>query len=340
MKNRKPKTATMKDVAKYAGLSVGTVSKYINGGDVKEKNKNKLDKAIHKLNFHVNNLARGLKNGRSKTIGVLIPSLDNYFCTNLVEHIENKLSEYGYGLLVSDYQDDSALEQKRLNSLAARMVEGIVVVPSFKAGFNENIINSSQIPIVFVDRVFSQAHCDAVVIDNVSISQKVTDYLLDKGHQRIAIILGPDSISTSKERKQGFIKAMNDSQVEIIPEYVSSGHYSINHGFHATLDFLKLPRRPTAIFATSFDLTLGMLKAINQKGISIPTDISVIGFDNLLFLSVFNPTLTIVEQPMQEISDKVVELLLKRINTKNSFNPSINKMQARLIEGSSVMNCR
>lgn len=330
------KNATIKDIAQLTHLSVGTVSKYINGGSVKQVNKKKLDEAIQKLDFHVNNFARGLKTKHSATIGVLIPSLDNYFCTTLVGYIEQDLSDFGYSVIVCGYQGQVDKQRERLRLLMNQMVDGIIVVPSFAPDKLLEFQDYPHIPIVFVDRVFKNSYFDTVAIKNQSISFDLTSELIAKGHSLIGIVLGPKQISTSKERLEGYVQAMHDHDLDINSNFVLNGSYSMEHGYAATMHLLTRKHKPTVIFATNFDITLGMLKAIHELSMNVPKDISIVGFDNLQISSVFEPPLTIIEQPMEKIAKEVVKRLLGRINGKITADAKTIRVSAKIVEGLSV----
>lgn len=332
----KLKNTTVKDIAEYTHLSLGTVSKYINGGQVKDDNKRKLDEAIANLDYHVNTFARGLKTQKSKTIGILIPALDNYFCTNLVEDIERTLYRFGYSLLVCGYQNNPQLIQRKLDFLASRMVDGIIVVPSATNDSAFNLDSLSDRPVILVDRYVNYLDLDTVGIDSVKISTQVTNYLVEQGHKKIAIILGSDTISTSIDRKNGFMTAMNAQGLTVPSEYIKSGEYSYQHGYEAMKEILTLRDRPSAVFATNFDLTLGMMQAVKEDKIVVPEDISIVGFDNLLYSRLFTPSLTIVEQPLEEISSEVVKVLMERLKDKKVKSHKTIKLEASLVQGSSV----
>lgn len=330
------KNSTLKDIAEYTHLSIGTVSKYINGGSVKSANQEILDEAIRQLDYHVNTMARGLKTKKSKTIGILTPALDDYFCTNLVEHIERTLYQYGYSLIVCGYHNDPDLIPTKIQFLASRMVDGMIVIPGSSSDDYAKLLPNKRMPIVLVDRTVDPLKCDTVIIDSFAISHQVTDYLLKQKHERVGIILGPDTLSTSVDRKRGFMQAMTEHQVTVNPDYVRTGDYSLEHGYEATKQLLALPDRPTAIFATNFDITLGMIKALKEMKLSFPEDVSIVGFDNLLFSTLFSPSLTIVEQPLKEISDAVAQCLLQRLRDKDTVQPKLVKLQASLVTGESV----
>lgn len=179
--------ATIKDISKSTGLSIGTISKFINGGTVREKNKIIIEEAIEKMDFKVNELARALKTSKTMTIGVLIPSLENIFCTGIVSNIENILLRKGYSTIICDYQDNPLLEKEKLNFLLNKRVDGLIIVPLSENKEEIEKILQSKIPIVLIDRMLEAIQCDMVIVDNLNASYQAVEHLIVNGHKRIGI---------------------------------------------------------------------------------------------------------------------------------------------------------
>ncbi len=331
----------MKDLAKYTNLSLGTISKYINGGTVKPKNKQLIDEAIKELGFQVNQFARSLKTNRSNTIGIIIPSMENYFCTSLVSYVEKYISVYGYSVMICNYQEKEKKEREQINFLVSKQVDAIVIVSTCSIETQKLIKEVIQkgTYVVSVDRKLDKIECDTVAVDNCSISKKVTEYLIENGHQKIAVVCGPRKISTASERLQGYIEAFNSYGIPVYQDYIVYGDYYSQSGYKQAMKLLELEEPPTAIFATNYDMTLGVIKALNQKKLQIAKDISVVGFDNLSIAEIIQPTLTIVTQPMKTLAKKAAELIVKRIDKKEELSFPCNiTLQAKLIMGNSVKN--
>ena len=202
--------ATLKDVASATGLSTATISKYINGIPVKEQNKITIDKVIAELDFHINDIARGLKTNRTRTIGVLIPELENIFSTAIVSSIEDVLMLHGYSTILCDYKSNPKLEAEKAVFLINKMVDGIITMPYYAdGGYIKKLINK-EIPIVLIDRMIDGVECDSVLVDNLNASYSAVEQLIKKGHKRIGIICGPKNIYTTKERLKGYIRVQED----------------------------------------------------------------------------------------------------------------------------------
>jgi len=285
--------ATMKDVAEYAGLSIATVSKYINGIKVKEENKKRIDEAIKALDFRVNEIARGLKTRKTATVGVLIPSLENIFSTSIVSKVESILLKYGYSTIVCDYRQNSKLENEKFDFLRNKQVDGIILVPY---GISESKITEAvndNVPVILIDRSIKGIDCDVVLADNLNAAYNAVELLITKGHRRIGIICGPQDIYTAQERLKGYIRVHEDYELEIDDSLIKYGDYEIQSGMELMNEFLDQENRPTAVFVTNYEMTLGAIMALNARNIKIPDEISIIGFDNIQLANVVKPRLNI-----------------------------------------------
>jgi LacI family transcriptional regulator len=328
--------ATIKDVAKATGLSIATISKYINGGNVLQGNKLLIDDAIHKLGFKVNGIARGLKTNKTMTIGVLIPDLRNIFCTTIVSNIENTLSQHGYSTIICDYNRNSKQECEKLQFLVEKLVDGIITMPQdgWAQGVQELI--GRNIPVVFIDRAIKGIDCDTVLVDNLNASYLAVESLICKGHRRIGIICGPEDVFTAQERLKGYLRVHEDYHMPVDESLVKKGDYEMEGGFTLLCELLDHPDRPTAVFVTNYEMTLGAVMAANERNIRIPDELSFIGFDNLQMARVVKPTLSIVVQPMEQIGETAANVLLKRMRGDVGNFPTMFRLKTELIEGNSV----
>lgn len=327
---------TIKDVAKYTGLSIATVSKYINGGNVLEKNRKLIEEAIQVLDFKVNEMARGLKTNRTMTVGVLIPSLENIFFTSIISNVENILLQHQYSTIVCDYRNDHNLEKDKLKFLVNKMVDGIIMVPL--GGDVEHIrqVVEKNIPVVLIDRVVKNIDCDVVLVDNLNAAYDAVEQLIIRRHKRIGIICGPKDIYTTQERLKGYIRAHEDYAMEIDYSLVKYGDYEIESGYNLLLELVDMNLPPTAVFVTNYEMTLGVIMAINERNIHIPEELSLIGFDNIQMARVIKPSLSIVVQPMKQIGETAAEILLKRMKGDNSDFPSLYRLKTKILLKDSI----
>ncbi len=327
--------STIKQVAALSGVSTATVSKYLNGITVKDANKQAIDAAVKKLNYKINPSARGLRTNKTMTVGILLPELDNQFSTSIVSYIENVLMKHGYSTIICDYKSDRKLEKEKLGFLLGKSVDAIVWMPMYAS---KKILADVLTPIVFIDRIIEGAACDSVVINNAAAACEAVSYLVKCGHSDIAILCGQPGISTSKERLQGYLNALESNNIPVNKDYIMIGEYTEQSGFSMTNALLSMARRPTAIFATNNELTIGSVWALAEAGVEIYSDISFIGFDSEKIAKIIKPKLTVVLQPLKEIGEKSADLVLQRLKDSPEAKPEITAitLDAVFLEQDSV----
>ncbi len=307
--------ATIKDVAKRAGVSVATVSHVINGTrPVSPETAAKVWKAIKELDYHPNAVARSLRTRTTHVIGVVVSDITNPFFATLVRGAEDAAIEAGYSLIVCNSDEDLRKEDLYVNLLKRRRMDGLLIAP-VRDGASPAVreLAKSGMPFVFIDRRAKGIDADTVLSDNVGGAYLATKHLLDRGHRRIGIILGIMGSTTSEERFLGYRKALEDAGLPLQEELVGYGGYRVSGGEEATLQFLSLPQPPTAIFSTNNLMTLGVLRALFTSGVRIPTGMAVVGFDDLEWAEMAQPPLTVITQRPYEMGRKAVELLLERL---------------------------
>jgi len=331
--------ATIKDIARLTGLGLATISSYLNGGNVRKENKEKIEAAIKELNFEVNEVARGLKTKRTKTVGVVIPELNNKFCTDIITVMEDILRNHGYATIVCDCRTDRELEKKAVEFLYRKRVDGIINMPVGCDGTHLECFRKANIPVVLIDRKINGVDCDYVLVDNLAAAKNAVLSLIAAGHSRIGMIGGPAEVYTAQERLLGYKLALMEAG--IVPEegLIEHGDYTINSGVHCIERLIKNNPDMTAVFVANYEMTMGAVIGLNELGVRIPDDISFIGFDNEEFARACRPKLTIVTQPTAEIGKKVAEIILQRIEKTQTAEPAdyqLIKLQTKLVEGSSV----
>ncbi|HEX3045770.1 MAG TPA: LacI family DNA-binding transcriptional regulator [Bacillota bacterium] len=332
--------ATIKDIAKETNLSLGTISKFINGGNVLEENRVLIETAIKKFDFKVNELARGLKTNRTMVIGVLIPSLGNIFCTSIISNIENILLQNGYGAIICDYKEDPVLEYDKLTFLLNKMVDGIVMMPLKCDERQVTDIIAKGTPVVLIDRMIQGVNCDVVLVDNLNASYNAVEHLITNGHKRIGIITGPENIYTAQERLKGYIRVHEDYAMGIDHNLVKYGDYHLQSGYDSLLQLLNLSNPPTAVYVTNYEMTLGAIIAINERNLKIPDDLSFIGFDNLELARIVKPSLSIVVQPVEQIGETAAQILLRRLKGDQIDFPVVERLKTSLLIKESVRNLK
>jgi LacI family transcriptional regulator len=328
--------ATYKDIQRLTGLSLSTISKYFNGGNVLDPNREAIERAIVNLDFRMNEYARGLKSKRSKTIGILIPELNSTFHTSIIADAEDILRAHGYGIIVCDSRLNKQMERDALEFLLGKMVDGIITIPFDKNGECLKLADERNVPVVLIDRLVTDYKADAVIVDNDNAAKIAVEEFVENGHRRIAILCGPSGIFTMKSRMDGFTKALVQHQIDLTDEYLISGEMTISGGYEGVKRLLQLSDKPTALFCANYEITLGAVIALNESRVKIPDDLSLIGFDNLMLSQVIQPTLTIIVQPMREIAETAAHLMLDRLQSGNTADARTVKLSVSMARGHSV----
>jgi LacI family transcriptional regulator len=330
--------ATIRDIREQTGLSLATISKYLNGGNVLPENRILIENAIRDLHYEVNEIARGLVTNKTRTVGVLVYSIESIFNGTLLRYIGDALRRQGYGLLICDSGEDESVEAQSLRFLVSKKVDGIIVVPvASTSGFLAPARHSG-VPVVLLDRALQDEEHDCVRIDNRMAAFRAMKSLLECNHRDIAIICS-EAEYTGRERYKGFMEAMAQAGCPVPEAYQKKGVHSIEYGYHSMKELLALPNRPTAVFLTNYEISLGAVMAVNESKYRCPDDISLLGFDDLILSQVVEPKLSLVVQPMKEMGEKSVELLLKRIAEKGKEEkeaPMELIVSTKLREGNSI----
>lgn len=330
--------ATIKDIANRTGLGLATISSYLNGGNVREKNREKIEAAIQELNFEVNEVARGLKTNRTHTIGVIIPELNNIFCTEIITGMEDILRKKGYATIVCDCRTDKNLEREATEFLYRKRVDGIINMPVDSTGAHLKQFASAGKPIVIIDRKLPQLACDSILVDNRDAARKAVEILIKNGHQQIGMITGPEDIYTARERCRGYEMALEEAGIKVNPDLIVHSDYTIRGAVAGVERLLDTHPEMTALFASNYELTMGTMIVLNERGISIPEEMSVIGFDNREFARALHPKLTIITQPTEEIAAQVAETILSRLESGAQDAWKELYLQTEVMSGKSVKN--
>ena len=329
--------ATMKDLAKRTGLGLATISSYFNGGNVREKNRKKIEEAIEELHYEVNEVARNLKTNATKTIGVVIPELNNTFCAEIITGIEDILRNHGYATMICDCRTDKKLEQEAVEFLCRKRVDGIINMPVDTEGGHLKTFQKTGKPIVLIDRKIQGVVCDSVLVDNEQAASDALKLLYEKGHRNIGIIGGPEEISTAQERMKGYCKTMEELNLPVRQSLIVHGDYTIQGGVKAMETLVQKNPDMTAVFITNYEMTMGAVIGLNELGIRIPEEISLVGFDNLPFARACNPKLTIVSQPTDKIAEAAAGIMLERLeHAGNESGCRTEKLGTTIIHGKSI----
>lgn len=330
--------ATMKDIARRTGLGLATISSYFNGGNVREKNRIKIEEAIEELHYEVNEVARGLKTNATRTIGVVIPELNNTFCAEIITGMEDVLRSHGYATIVCDCRTDKKLEREAVEFLIRRRVDGIINMPVDEEGNHLKRFQKMGKPIVLIDRKIQGIDCDSVLVDNRKAAEDAVRYFIGRGHRNIGIIGGPEEVFTAQERMAGYYKALESAGIPVRESLIWHGDYTIQGGVRGLEELVQNNPEMTAVFVTNYEMTMGAMIGVNELGIRIPEQLSMIGFDNLQFARACNPKLTIVAQPTDGIAREVAKVMLNHLENAGETPGELfsEKLETEIIAGKSV----
>ena len=312
--------ANLKDVARRAGVSIATVSRVINGmNNVDPHTVKQVSKAINELNYKPSKVAQRLRNTSMKSnfIGLILPDIQNPFYIDVIKGVEEYLYKLGYAVVVGNYSQDEEKAHLYIDIFRSESVSGFIIAPVLGSEDKIRRLIDAGNPVVCVDRGLADMDIDLVVSDNERGAFNAVEYLIKSGHTRIAHIAGSKSIPTTVQRIEGYIAAMTKYGIEVPENYIMSRESNQESGKLLTETLLGLEHPPSAILTGNNLITLGVLEAIHNKGLSIPGDISVIGFDDMPWSDSLNPPLTAVRQPAYEIGRRAAELLCQRIDEQD-----------------------
>ncbi len=302
----------IKDVAKAAGVSTASVSRVLSGKEnVSDEMRQRVMAAVEELDYQPNLVARSLRSQRSTTVGLIVSDIRNPFFTDVSRAVEDAMHEQGYALFLCNADEDPDKEALYLELMHAQNVAGIIYSPTRQAADNFGELDIS-VPTVIIDRAVQSSAVDMVLIDNVDAAYRLTEHLIASGYRRIAGLFGEASV-TGRERRKGYEQALQAHDLKLpkgqavyIPPKIESGKV-------ATLELLECDELPDAILTTNSLLTAGAYIAIHERGLRIPNDMALVGFDETTWGALVEPPITIIAQPTYEIGTTAAELLLQRV---------------------------
>jgi LacI family transcriptional regulator len=321
-RRRKSTGPTMAAVAARAKVSIFTVSAVVNGtAIVGEERRQRVEKAIEAIGYKRNAIARSLKIGRTQTIGVVVGDITNPFYTDMVAVIQQELHRSGYAVMLCCNDRSAELQAEHISLLCNRMVDGLIISPVGNDQQLQAALNGAGIPIVLVDRILEGDQYDAVVLDNRSAVAKAMGYLFSLGHSRIGFIAGNSASYTGKERLAGYRTSLKQAGIPLEDNLCQPGGFRAEEAYTAALRLLTSLNPPTAIFPANNLMMIGAMKAVRDLGLNCPDDISVVGFDDFPWAEAFTPQMTTIAQPIRQMGEETVRLLVERLTDKTTRVP-------------------
>lgn len=322
---------SIKKIAKEAGVSTATVSRVLNRSDkVTEDTRKRVMKIADGLDYRLDHVARRMKMKAidSLVIGLIITDISNPFFSNVAKGVEDIVFKNKQILMICNTNESPEKEKFFLNSLLSEKVSGVIIVPTLrnnKDAFFKKLVTNG-FPMVTVDRQIKNLNVDSVCINNEAGGYQATQRLIKNGHKRIGIICGIKGLSNTEERLKGYKKALKEAKIPLSDDLITFGNYVETGGREAISQLLSLNDPPTAVFSTNNLMTLGCIKELYSKNISIPGEMALVGFDDSTWAEALIPPLTTVKQPGYELGVNAAELLIKRLTKgiSNTVNIVLN----------------
>ncbi len=306
---------TIKDVAHRAGVSVATVSRVLNNQPtVSPELRSRVLETVEKLGYRRDRVARSLRVKSSQIIGLIIPDIRNPFFTAVARGVEDIAYRHGYSLVLCNTDEDPTRERLYIDIMLAERVAGTIVAPVAEMGNYCRVLLDGGIPVVTMDRRMLDLDVDTVIVTNFSGAYEAVCHLIQEGHHRIGCIGGILEATTGRERYEAYKKALDDHGIGLDEDLMTVGDSRQDSGYRLALQLLGLKEPPTALFTVNNRMTLGALAAIQERGLRIPQDIAVVGFDDMPWAALLDPPLTVVAQPTYDLGQIAAEMLIARVS--------------------------
>jgi LacI family transcriptional regulator len=307
------KRPTMRDVAEAAGVSTATVSNVLRGlRFVGPEKQQRVRDAIANLSYSPNRIAASLRSRRSQLIGVVLPDMTTSFFSAMFRRIEELAADSDYQILLADSQENTGRERERIQALIARQTDGLIVVPCIDKSPALDEIKQSGIPTVIFDRVAADTDFDSIAVDNIAAGREGTAHLLALGHRNIVFLASDPGLRNIAERTEGYRSALQDSGFGDLARVIVSGDKAID-GERAMRAVLAESHRPSAVFTSTHILAMGALRAIWAAGLQIPQSVSLLTFDESVWMTALRPFLSVINQPVEEIAQAIWSTMTERL---------------------------
>lgn len=319
----------IQDVAKAAGVSTASVTRYLAGQTIRRADAVK--QAIDELGYRPSHVARSLKTGRHDSIGVIVPDISNPFFAALVKGIEREMRPHGMQVILGNSDEDAEREEALVRELSQR-TDGIIMAPLTESDEIPLALMKTGIALVFVDRdIASGPDVDRVLVDNASGVRQAIDHLVGLGHRRIAAISGPLDSTPGRMRHEALLDRLEHHGIAVDDSLLRIGDFREASGRAAIQDIWAAPQRPTAVFVANNLMTTGALTALMEMGVRVPSDLSVVGFDDLPLAALLDPPLTVVSRPDVDQGAAAARLLVERLGEQGQPSPAAHPTQSLVL---------
>lgn len=324
------RAATIAEVAAAAGVAIGTVSRFLNGLDVRRGNREQIEAAIERLSYRRNAVAAAMKTDRTRMVGLLIPAFDDFHST-MVERLAALIRTTGRALVMYCHSHDPRIIGEAVDFFVAQRSDAIIMdgIPDIHPQMQRVIDGGT--PIVFYNNDMPGLATDRVMVDNRSASHEAVGHLLDLGHRRIAIVTGDVADSSGQQRLDGYEDALRARDVPLDPDLVIHGDWHTESGHAAAQRLHALAAPPTAVFLSNYEMAIGFLGWMKQQGLRAPDDLSVVSFDDIDVFRLHEAGITAVAQPIDEIADTIHAMLMSRLDGRSARPPRSVILPCRLL---------
>lgn len=305
---------TMNELARKLGVSSSTVSRALTRPElVAPKTRDRVLAAVEHHGYKPNRIAQSLRTRKTQSIGLIVSDITNPFYSTLVRSVEGVATAKGYSVIICNADEDRQREDDALQLLAEKQVAGIIHASTGANLDTMRELRAQGIVLVDVDRVSGLEETDTVLVDNVLGARLAIEHLLGLGHTRIAIIAGPEHLTTGRDRRVGFEEALADAGIALLAELVEVGDFRKESGYLCARRLLALEPPPTGLFVANNEMLAGALVAVQESQIEIPSQLSIVSFDDVRWAEYLVPALTVVAQPTEELGESAAQLLFRRL---------------------------
>ncbi|WP_163526666.1 catabolite control protein A [Halobacillus ihumii] len=329
---------TIYDVAREASVSMATVSRVVNGNpNVKPATRKKVNDAIERLGYRPNAVARGLASKKTTTVGVIIPDISSIFFAELARGIEDIATMYNYNIILSNSDQNKDKELHLINAMLGKQVDGLVFMGGTITDEHVHEFKNASVPVALAATVDETKETPSVNINYEQAAYEAVELLVSHNNERIAYVSGAENTEINNQKLEGYKRALRDRNLNINDDLIITGDYSYDSGIEAFEQLWELDEKPSAIFVAADEMALGVIHGAQDRGLSVPEDVEVFGFDNTRLATMVRPTLSTVVQPMYDIGAVAMRLLTKFMNKEEVEEQNVT-LPHRIIERNSTQS--
>lgn len=335
----RPRPATIIDVAREAGVAVGTVSRYINGLPIRGGNRERIAQVIEELGYRRNSAAASMKTNTTHIVGMLVPAVSEFHAA-LLDQLSRRMRQTGRAVLCYCHDTEPSSFMEGLDFFAGHRVDAVVM--DGNEALRQRLVShvDAGLLVVLYDNDLPGLNADRVFVENRKASKRLVDHVLDLGHERVAIIHGSLTDSVGRERLEGYRDALKVHGIAEAPELIVDGRWNEQRAYTGMADLMALPNPPTAVFGANYNMSIGALRWLQEHHVSIPEEMSLVSFDDVPAFSVHLPGITAVGQPVEKVAETIVSVLQERLAPGGSLGKRTIRIDADIILRGSTRRLR